>query len=307
VVEVARDPAMLVWLDGRTNVKAYPQENFARELMELFTLGLDNYTQKDVVAMAKAWTGYTLAAPGYRTQTYNATWHDSSANTLFGITRSWQGPDALNEILTGKKAVPSSRFIAAKLFSYLAYPIDADDPVVTPLAAAFRASGLDIMALVREIFLSDAFWSAEARYGLVRSPVEWMVAGMQALELTSAQLAPGNYLDRAGNALFAHQDVSGWKGGEAWLSTATAWVKASFASACRNKCYSTLMFGDFMTKPAAQCVDEATAKFGMTEVSDGTRAALLATWDRAKAEKLPWSIGINMAFLLLLSPEFQVA
>src|SRR4051812_48255893 len=145
---VAVDPAMLRYLDNDRNVKGSPNENFARESMELFTLGVNQYTQDDVVAVARAWTGHSYDKEGV--YTFFPKRHDTAAKTIFGITKAWDGPEVLDEILLGSKQAISARFIATKLWSFLAYP--APEPaVVDAIVAPYVASGLSIAALLKAI------------------------------------------------------------------------------------------------------------------------------------------------------------
>lgn len=305
---VAVDPAMLIYLDNWLNIKGKPQENFGRELMELFTLGTTEYTQQDVQALAKAWTGYTLDADGgYRLAKFNPDWHDSTPQTLFGITKAWTGPEALTEILRGSKAVASSRFLAAKLFSFFAYPVAADDPIVVPLATAFRNSNLNIKALLRAIFRSDAFWSSTSRGALVRSPIEWMVASMQALNLDTDASQALKYVGPSGQMPWLHPDVSGWKQNDYWISTGRAWAGSSFAYNARALALADPRWTGMEAMTSAEAVSTAFARFGITDPSPVTRAALETMCDRSKERRIGATIGVNLVMAILLSPDFQLA
>ena len=224
---VAVDPSMLWYLDNAENVAGREQENFAREVMELFTMGQGNFTEADVITMAKAWTGHNVTEDGRQYAFYPAE-HDGSSKVLFGITRPWDGPATLTEILEGSRSVASSRFITAKLFSYLAYPVAVTDPLVATLADGFRAADLSILSLVRAILHSDAFWGPTARYALVRNPTEWFVAGMEAIGLPPSELHPEWWMEGTGQQLFYPPNVAGWKQNSYWISTASAWARSSW-------------------------------------------------------------------------------
>ena len=147
---MAIDPAMLWYLDNAENVAGREQENFAREVMELFTMGQGNYTEADVISMARAWTGHNVIHRRSLATCSGRPRHDNGTKVLFGgPATNWNGPATLTEILRGSRAVPASRFITAKLFSYLAYPIAVTDPLVASLADGFRAADLSILSLVR--------------------------------------------------------------------------------------------------------------------------------------------------------------
>ena len=148
--------------------------------MELFTLGIGNYTEADVEAAARAWTGHNADWPHYQYQFFPNR-HDNTNKTFFGTTKNWDGPDIIDEILrdnAAKKQV-AARFMVDKLWDFFAYP--ADPPtVIDALTTVFLNSDLDVRALMRALLLRDEFYSATAKQGLVRTPVEWIVAIMHA-------------------------------------------------------------------------------------------------------------------------------
>ncbi len=305
---IAVDPAMLIYLDNWLNVSSGPQENFARELMELFTLGVGNYDESDVAEMARAWTGYGLSAD-FRSLQFRDEHHDHGPKRLFGLPeRQWTGPEAITEILHGSLSVPSSQFIAAKVFSHFAYPIDPSDPAIVPIAEQFRSSGLDILRLVRAVLMSDEFWSERARHGLVRSPIEWFVASMQALDLTTDQaLVVGDIL-ASGQIPFAHPDVDGWGQNDYWISTASQWSRSQWASRIRWVAYfHAAAFDGFDTLPVQEAVDRGLDRFGIVSPSQQTRDALVAWAERSHAVGDAHVIPLNLTMLLMLSPEFQMA
>jgi uncharacterized protein (DUF1800 family) len=303
---MAIDPAMLWYLDNAENVAGREQENFAREVMELFTMGQGNYTETDVISMAKAWTGHNVSADG-RTYLYKAAEHDTTTKVLFGLSANWNGPATLTEILRGSRAVASSRFITAKLFSYLAYPVAVTDPLVATLADAFRAANLSILALVRAILHSDAFWSPTARYALVRNPTEWFVSGMEAVGLPASELHPEWWMEGTGQQLFYPPNVSGWKQNSYWISTASAWSRSSWASYVRWRANDAGLFAGIQSQTPAAIVTAGFERFGIVDPSPTTRTALEAWVTQAKAGGDSWSIPPNLVQLLLLTPDFQLA
>ena len=220
---------------------------------------------------------------------------------------NWNGPATLTEILRGSRAVPASRFITAKLFSYLAYPIAVTDPLVATLADGFRTADLSILSLVRAILRSDAFWSPAARYALVRNPTEWFVAGMEALGLPPSTLHPEWWMEGTGQQLFYPPNVAGWKQNSYWISTASGWARSAWASHVRWKANDAGVFAGIQSQPAATIVTQAFQRFGIVDPSPTTRAALEAWVTRAKAEGDSWSIPPNLVHLMLLTPDFQLA
>ena len=220
--------ALLGYLDNHTNVVGNPNENFARELMELFTMGVNKYTQQDVEESARAWTGWTIGWPiDYNPLLYfSEHQHDSGQKTFMGITKNWNGPDIIQHLCTGTAVNPTtgeapgvttSRFVARKLWSFFAYP-NPDAALVESLAANWRANGLVVSALLRDIFTRDEFYSSTAKLGLVRSPVEFVVAALRSTGLSARTAIPHNMADM-GQAMFYPPDVSGWKQNGYWVTT----------------------------------------------------------------------------------------
>ena len=206
---MAIDPAMLLYLNNANNVAAEPNENFARELMELFTLGNGAFTEADVVGMARAWTGHNLA---YATETYafRPAKHDTGQKTLFGITKNWDGPAAITEIVRGSKQPVCARYLAGRIWSAFAYPNPAP-ALLDELRDALIAADMDMTAFLRVVFLRPEFRMASTRTALVRSPIEWMVATMRATGMDAATLHPEWWMQRLGQSLYEPPNVSGWK------------------------------------------------------------------------------------------------
>ena len=143
---MAIQPAMLLYLDNDANVKGAPNQNFARELMELFLLGVGNYTEADIIASAQAWTGHGIDTT-IRNYKFDPTEHDNTNKTFFGTTKNWNGPDIITEILTNPtKKVIAAKFITTKLWSFFAYP-NPSDTLVSTLANVFTSSNWNIKSL----------------------------------------------------------------------------------------------------------------------------------------------------------------
>lgn len=230
LLEVARDPAMLIFLDNRLNRRMAPNENFARELMEMFTIGIGNYTEQDVKEVARAFTGWTIRNGSFY---FNPSQHDPGRKTILGSTGNFDGTDVI-DILAAHPA--TARRLARHLWEFFAYP-DPEEEVVERLADTYLSSGGDIRALVHAIFESAEFYSPRAFRRLVKSPVE-IVIGTIRSGLGSADLAalPG-YLRRMGQDLFNPPDVGGWEGGLEWIGTSTMLERLNFlnrATSSRN-------------------------------------------------------------------------
>lgn len=215
VLAMARDPAMLVWLDNNLNVKGAPNENWARELMELFTLGIGHYTEKDVQEVARAFTGWNLDRGQFR---FFADRHDTTDKSLLGVNGNLNGEDVINRLVSMKQ---TPTFVSRKLWQFFVNqePTDAD---IEPLVAAYTASDGEIRAVVKAMFQSPAFFAAGNVGNQVKNPIEFVVGSVRSLRAplddvqTYADAAAGMGMD-----VYNPPDVSGWAGGEAWISSFT--------------------------------------------------------------------------------------
>ena len=224
LIAVSRDPAMLVWLDNRYNYKAHPNENYAREVMELFTLGLGNYSERDVKEAARAFTGWTLGknfAFIYRPQL-----HDSGIKTVLGHTGSWDGEDVIN-LMVSQPA--STQFMAHKLLEFFVYS-DPEPELIDATANVYALAGYDIAKTVGTLLRSNVFDSQRAYRAIPKSPIEF---AMGVLRYIGAPQVPANlpyHLSRMGQDLLAPPSVKGWDGGPAWINTATLLARFNFVN-----------------------------------------------------------------------------
>jgi len=310
VHSMSLQPAMLIWLDNDPNVKGSPNENFARELMELFTLGVGNYSQADVVASARAWTGHNTL-DGDRTQYhFYPDRHDTDPKTFMGVTQNWDGPDIIDYILGGSATSKqtAAEFIATKMWTFFAYP-DPEPAVVTSLAASFLANDLSVHDLVRAIFMHPNFVSPKAMTGLVRTPAEWVAASMRVVGLTAPDANPQWFMDDMGQTLFEPPNVSGWRPNDYWLTTSRLWARANWARYIiwRNDVQNSLSDITAMTVPDA--IQRGFDFFGIDTPSAHTRAKLEAWLTKQRADTHAWTnwTFINLLTLLMLSPEFNLA
>ena len=218
---ISRDPAMLVWLDSRSNRKTAPNENFARELMELFSMGVGHYTETDVRESARAFTGWGLRNDGFA---FVQSEHDTGIKTFLGQTGNFDGDNIVDIILQQPAA---AEFISRRLFAYFAY--DNPEPaVVARLSKTFRDSKFSIKALVRDILMSPEFVSWKAYRAKVKSPTELAASAVRSLEMeTDASFLPG-VTTRMGQNLFNPPDVSGWPEGATWINSNTLLQRLNF-------------------------------------------------------------------------------
>ncbi len=216
LLAISRDPAMIVWLDLRENRRGHVNENFGRELMELFTLGVGHYTESDVRNMARAFTGWKVANGNAR---FDSSQFDNRPKTIFGQTGNFDGAAAIRILL--EQPAPH-RFIVRKLFRHFVNEAQSpSDELLAPLAEDFRRSDFDVGRTVRKILSSRLFFSAAAFRQRIKSPVELIVGTARALGGTFPMLSLVDRLDGLGQQLFAPPNVKGWDGGKAWLNSAT--------------------------------------------------------------------------------------
>jgi uncharacterized protein (DUF1800 family) len=221
--QVTRDPAMLIWLDNNQNRKGRPNENYAREVMELFTVGIGNYTDQDVKEAARAFTGYTSNRQGQFV--FNADQHDDGDKTFLGVTQNWDANDVLAALV---RHPATARFLTTKLFRFFVY--DNPDPAtIDRLAATYTNSGFDIRAVVRDIFTGPEFLSDKALRGNVKQPVELVIGSLKALNVQNIGPDLPQTTRRMGQDLLNPPDVSGWKGGDNWISATTLLERFNFA------------------------------------------------------------------------------
>lgn len=223
--QVARDPAMLIYLDGSKNVKGNPNENFARELLELFTVGRGNYTESDVKAAAIAFTGWGVDR-NRGTFVYNSRKHDNKPVTFLGKTGSFTGDQVIDIILEKPE---TARHIATKFWKEFISDTTPDPDLIKQWGESFQKSNYNIKKLYSEVLNSDAFWAKEYRGTLTKSPIDLLVGTLRTLpypRLPDSQLV--HIAQLLGQDLFDPPTVKGWDGGTAWIDTQTLLVRTSF-------------------------------------------------------------------------------
>jgi uncharacterized protein (DUF1800 family) len=215
VLAMARDPAMLIWLDNSLNVKGKPNENWARELMELFTVGIGNYTEKDVQEVARAFTGWNMDRRSFR---FYADQHDDGEKTLLGTTGNFNGDDVINRLVSMPE---TPRFVSWKLWRFFVNvePTDAD---LEPMIAAYQQSDGEIRMVVKAMFQSPNFFAPGNIGTHIKNPIEFVVGTVRSLGAPQSDVQ--TYADAAagmGMDMYNPPDVAGWAPGEAWISTYT--------------------------------------------------------------------------------------
>jgi hypothetical protein len=216
LIGILKDPAMLVYLDNGENIKSHPNENFGRELLELFTMGVGHYTEHDVREAARAFTGWTNDVLAYK---FDRDQHDFGAKTFLGRTGALNGDDIIDTIL----AQPvTGEFVAGKLYKYFVRD-DVPASVRTELGRSFRESGYRITPLLKRMFLSKDFYSSSSYATQIKSPVHLVVSTYRKMGLREVPTIPdfGRMTAGLGQSLFEPPNVAGWAGGRTWITPST--------------------------------------------------------------------------------------
>jgi uncharacterized protein (DUF1800 family) len=220
---VSRDPAMIVYLDSATNRRGQPNENFARELMELFTLGEGKYGEQDIKEAARAFTGWSIELETGEFR-FRPRQHDEGAKQVLG--RTVRTGDEVLDVLLAQPA--TAEYLAARLWREFVSPRPQPEELAR-VAAAFRGSGYDVRAAMRALLLTPAFWAPENRGALIKSPADLVVGTMRQLRIEVSDPLPFVFLMRAlGQDLLAPPNVKGWPGGEAWINSTTLLARKQF-------------------------------------------------------------------------------
>ncbi|MCC6407067.1 MAG: DUF1800 domain-containing protein [Planctomycetes bacterium] len=294
---LAKDPAMLVWLDGNENRRGQPNENFAREVLELFALGIGKYDERDIQEAARAFTGWGTDG---RRFVVRKDWHDGGTKTIFGKTGDFDGDDVL-ELVLAHPACP--RFVARRLIEEFV-AVEPERAVVDALAGELVANAWSIRKTLRTLLASKLFFARDARRARIASPVELVVGTQLALELSLAPLEAAEAAARMGQALFRPPSVKGWDGGRTWIN-AGPWlervnsglaVAESFASGARELSPAPRSTAD----AARTALDRLLADSADPELA----RAVSATAEAAASPNA--ALGDALA-LILTAPEYHLA
>ena len=221
---IARDPAMVIYLDNARNRKGTPNENFAREVMELFTLGEGNYSEQDIKEAARAFTGWSVDRDS-GAFVYRRFIHDYGTKTVLGRSGNLDGDDVLDALLAQRA---TAEFITRKLWREFVAP-DPDEAQVRRIATRFRDARYDIKVVLYELLTSDAFYAREHRGVLVKSPIDLVVGTLKQFDMRPLVPVPFAVAAAAmGQNLFSPPNVKGWPGGEAWINSTTLLARKQF-------------------------------------------------------------------------------
>jgi hypothetical protein len=223
---ISRDPAMIRWLDLGQSRKDHPNENFAREVMELFSLGEGHYTEQDIQQAAKAFTGYRIV-PETGSFRFAKRDYDPGTKTFFGRTGPFTGDDIIDMIASQPQC---ARFIGRKLWTFFV-ATDPPEETVQGLGELLLSNGYDIAATLGVIFRSEAFYSSHVMHHQIKGPVQWMMQTTRMLEipLPDAKVLE-NSLAALGQVVFAPPNVKGWDGGRSWISASSLLYRYNMAA-----------------------------------------------------------------------------
>jgi uncharacterized protein (DUF1800 family) len=312
------DPAMLIWLDAKDSRKGKPNENYARELMELFSLGIGNYTEADIREAARAFTGTTIKAGK---ASFAERDHDGGSKTVFGKTGRFKSADIVNLCLE-KPACP--QFLVTKLYKF--FFADVDDPkpgLLDPLVAQYRGTEFDTGKLVATMLRSNHFFAPEIYRAKVKSPVEFAVGIVRGLEGNVGPLNLAGALESLGQVLFAPPSVKGWDGGPAWLNAQTLLFRQNLALALTStedtrfgrRCDPVVTMRNHAIEGDDAAIDFFLKIFLQSDTPAEARMHLQDYAAKAKTVKYPpfWSAEDvsnhrirSLARLTLTLPEYQL-
>jgi uncharacterized protein (DUF1800 family) len=281
---VAKDPAMLIYLDSVSNRKQSPNENFAREVMELFTLGEGRYTESDIKEAARAFTGWSID-PDTQRYTFRTAWHDDGEKTVLGARGRFDGDAVLDVLLTQPAA---ARFIVTKLWREFVAPTP-DAARIETVAQAFRASNYDIKTAVRGVLLQPELIARTEANALIKSPVE-LAVGL--VRQSAGQIAsPESFALQVagmGQNVFSPPNVRGWPGGEAWINTQTLLARKQFLE--------TVLAGSASSGASMSPAMAASEKqSGVEKKADNAAPAVAAVNLELEQRLVRRATGVNMA------------
>ena len=317
---IVHDPAMLRYLDNNKNVKGDPNENLAREIMELFAMGVDQgYTEKDIIQAARSLTGYTYdnQTGGFRLA-YSK--HDTENKTVFGKTGNWTGDDLVQLIL---EQPATARFISKKLFEYFTYT-DPSQETIDQLANVLRARNYELDPLLKNMFLSEEFYSSRAMSSLIKSPAQLVVGALR--DMGVKEVVNYGSIDAAiqqmGQQLFEPPDVKGWRYGRTWISSNRLFVRYNSVS---DLIKSVSQPGKISGVDLVRLLEQEGCPTGCAAVDSLAKACLMRPLTAAKRQELIDYLGelpppaewtkrraeINqklqgLMVLMLSTPEYQL-
>jgi uncharacterized protein (DUF1800 family) len=296
------DVAMLIWLDGNANRKRHPNENFAREVMELFSLGVGNYTEHDIVEAARAFTGWHVRDDQFW---FNKSQHDTGTKTVFGHSGKFNGKDVI-ELCLAHEACP--RFLATKLLRQFVTPQPRPEHV-TALAGTIRRHEFQMATVLAELFTSQLFFAPENRRAIIKSPIELVIGSFRTLSVRPNFENTAKLLAELGQDVFQPPTVKGWDGVRLWISSASLLQ--------RNRFVTELLYGNRLGTLSDATLDATFAAGSGVEPVRFWGTLLLSlpadsdVWNqlaeyRERADTREHRADRRLIHLLMSLPEFQL-
>jgi uncharacterized protein (DUF1800 family) len=312
LLAVTKDAAMLLWLDGSKNKTGRPNENYAREVMELFTLGIGNYTEKDVQELARAFTGWQVLD---ETVEFVPIAFDDGSKTVLGTTATLNTESAI-DLLLNQPAAP--RHIARKLLKEFVHPDPSQDHV-EHYAARLLHHRWEIKPVVKELLASRLFFSDYAWRSKIKSPCELVVGSMLALDAVRDAAAAQVSMNSMGQALLAPPSVKGWDGGEVWINANTILHRYNFALDLLDRQdakRAVARFEQQNLRTPEQIVDHLAAVLLDGALPSQARTGFLENLKQDENAK-PWTFKLTpesfehrvrgVAHLMMCMPQYQLA
>ena len=308
--KVSIDPAMLIYLDNARNLASHPNENYARELMELFTLGVDHYTEEDVRQGARAWTGWIVDRRSGQAR-FIPRRHDSGTKTYLGQTGNWTGSDVVNMIF---RQPACATFFAGSLLNYFVYN-NPEPELVEAVASLLRTHDYELRPVLSTLLRSNLFYSARAYRALVKSPVEFVVGTHQAFGLPQIGALGQRALVQMAQILFEPPNVAGWPGGANWLTSQTLLARENFVAGLVNSQeMQTGSWLDQIPMQASEAASQLVHRILYDDASPSAFAQLAEYLDGAGTSALGTLSGENYqlrvrgaAYLTMAMPAYQLA
>jgi uncharacterized protein (DUF1800 family) len=254
LLAMSKDPAMIIWLDNQQNRKGKPNENYAREVMELFTMGIGNYSEQDVKEGARAFTGWQTKPDGYF---FNKGQHDSGSKTFLGQTGNFNGEDIIS-ILANEKA--TAHYLARKLIRYFAL-YEPSNSFVEEIATIYKKNDHNIGAMVSAIFSSRYFTTSACFHSLIKSPCEYVVGMLKTFQVSQVDAEVPRLMAAMGQNLFNPPSVKGWDGGENWIASDVMMERFNFATRMISQKFDYL---DKYSSPAKIATEQGLTDAGET-------------------------------------------
>ncbi|MCX7874809.1 MAG: DUF1800 domain-containing protein [Melioribacteraceae bacterium] len=322
--KVTIDPAMLIYLNGNLSTKTAPNENYARELFELFTLGIGNYTEEDIKQAAKALTGWRVDNTKLTSYFTNSRW-DTGSKTIFNKTGNWNNDDVINLIFT-EKSTPASEFICRKLYKEFIYYLPNEE-YVKQLATLMRNNNFNLKPVLSSLFKSQYFHSQEIRGAKIKSPIEFLISLIRYFnikydnDLLNLIRTKSKELEQE---ILNPPDVRGWEGQRRWINTTSYPARNIFSDSIingikiNNKTYkvdvltyarsypsseNAVEFINDITKVLFQYpLSQKRKDYLLTSLLDGTAVQNWSTYNTGASSRLS-----KFLIELMRLPEFQLS